>query len=558
MENQAANHSQIKIYLEKDGSVHKEIGAVPIESLVFEGGGIRGVGYIGATKALFEAGIMQNVKRVTGSSAGAMTACSIAVGHTQEQIDFKSRNSDLTEWMGTKNIFTPVSIAKFLKRGYFNKGTSFLNKCREEGRERITWLMNKYRQDHADNPAKLRELYDHHFNPERMTFQDMKDLSRLMPEVGIKDIYLVATKLPDKRGDACEIKVFSAEHTPHVEINLAAMASCALPFLMKPVEIDGSRYVDGGCIANFPIEIFNGAKYQPDGTYMFQGNLGQNFSTLGIKIDTPEEIEELLYAPVKDMSRRKKVLEKILDKLVKTPMYSSSRKIHESVRNHYGHRTCQLSDLGIDWLNFKLSAEEKEALIQRDYADMSAWIQNYYHGAVETRKFSSFAVMCECMSQDELQKFCEEMQHHPQDIMRSADACDLPLDDFTIYQKQAAKILAVKIKLHDIIKTSLSDLNAALKKYDTDLTAILSRLEFHYEVSETTRWVKAAEEAVKIILASGKNIFIQKDDIDKVTTFIDEMKAGAAMKKRDPARFFAGIKEQKFHASWCGERFLRR
>lgn len=545
------DNSQIKIYLAKDGSVHKEISGVPIESLVFEGGGIRGVGYIGATRALFEAGIMQNVKRVTGSSAGAMTACSIAVGHTQQEIDDKSRNSDLTEWMGTGNLLSPVSIAKFLKNGYFNEGTSFLKKCREAGKERMTFLMNKYRHDYADNPEKLRALYDYHFNPERMTFQDLQDFSRLMPEAGIKDIYLVATRLPDKRGEPCEIKVFSAEHTPHVEINLAAMASCALPILFKPVEIDGSRYVDGGCIANYPIEVFNGRKYQPDGTYMFQGNQGQNYSTLGVKIDTPEEIEELLYAPTKDVSRRKIIMEKILDALVKTPTYSSSRKINQTVKNHYGHRTCQLSDLGIDWLNFKLSAEEKEELIQRDYDDMSDWIRNYYHGAIESRKFTSFAIMCECMDLDELRTFCDAMQKHPQDIIRKDDDCAavLPPDDLVRYQREVKKILAASIKCSNIIRDHLSDLNTLLKKYNTDLTTIMSRLDAPYDMSETRRWIKSAEEAVKVVLGSGENIAVQKHDVTKLTEFIDAMKAGTELKKRNPARLFEGISSQKFHTS---------
>ena len=44
-------------------------------NLVFKGGGVRGVAYIGALEELEALGILEGIKRTAGSSAGAVAAC---------------------------------------------------------------------------------------------------------------------------------------------------------------------------------------------------------------------------------------------------------------------------------------------------------------------------------------------------------------------------------------------------------------------------------------------------------------------------------------------------
>lgn len=46
-----------------------------IENLVFEGGGILGISYLGAIKCLNDYNILPNIKKVAGTSVGAITAC---------------------------------------------------------------------------------------------------------------------------------------------------------------------------------------------------------------------------------------------------------------------------------------------------------------------------------------------------------------------------------------------------------------------------------------------------------------------------------------------------
>lgn len=50
-----------------------------IKNLVFEGGGVKGVAYVGVLEALNNQGILQQIERVAGTSAGAITACLISL-----------------------------------------------------------------------------------------------------------------------------------------------------------------------------------------------------------------------------------------------------------------------------------------------------------------------------------------------------------------------------------------------------------------------------------------------------------------------------------------------
>jgi len=61
------------------------------ESLVFSGGGIKGLAYVGAIKALEEKQLFQNVKRFAGASAGAITAALLAIGMGADELDEQCR-----------------------------------------------------------------------------------------------------------------------------------------------------------------------------------------------------------------------------------------------------------------------------------------------------------------------------------------------------------------------------------------------------------------------------------------------------------------------------------
>ena len=60
------------------------------KNLVFEGGGVKGTAYGGAIYILENKNIIKNIKRVAGTSAGAITATLIA-------LNFNSKENQITK-----------------------------------------------------------------------------------------------------------------------------------------------------------------------------------------------------------------------------------------------------------------------------------------------------------------------------------------------------------------------------------------------------------------------------------------------------------------------------
>lgn len=56
------------------------------KNLVFEGGGVKGIAYVGALEKLDEEGILKDIERVAGTSAGAMLAVLVGLGYTAKEI----------------------------------------------------------------------------------------------------------------------------------------------------------------------------------------------------------------------------------------------------------------------------------------------------------------------------------------------------------------------------------------------------------------------------------------------------------------------------------------
>ena len=55
-------------------------------NLVFEGGGVKGIAYVGALEVLDKEGILKDIKRVAGTSAGALVAVLIGLGYSAKEL----------------------------------------------------------------------------------------------------------------------------------------------------------------------------------------------------------------------------------------------------------------------------------------------------------------------------------------------------------------------------------------------------------------------------------------------------------------------------------------
>ena len=56
------------------------------KNYVFEGGGVKGLAYVGALKVLEQKGIHKSIERVAGASAGAICALLVALNYSSKEI----------------------------------------------------------------------------------------------------------------------------------------------------------------------------------------------------------------------------------------------------------------------------------------------------------------------------------------------------------------------------------------------------------------------------------------------------------------------------------------
>ena len=70
---------------------------VPYRWLVLEGGGVKGIAYGGAVRALEDAGLLSKVEGFSGTSAGSQAAALLAAGFSGEEMDRTLRNMDFKQ-----------------------------------------------------------------------------------------------------------------------------------------------------------------------------------------------------------------------------------------------------------------------------------------------------------------------------------------------------------------------------------------------------------------------------------------------------------------------------
>lgn len=68
-------------------------------NLVFEGGGVKGIAYVGAMESLGRRRILSDIERAGGTSAGAINAALFALGYSNPQVRDLLANLDFTDFL---------------------------------------------------------------------------------------------------------------------------------------------------------------------------------------------------------------------------------------------------------------------------------------------------------------------------------------------------------------------------------------------------------------------------------------------------------------------------
>jgi NTE family protein len=312
----------------------------PFKNMVFEGGGVKGIAYVGVMEVLEQKGMLNQIKRVGGTSAGAINAFLFAAGY------------DVTE---TQDVMQKLDFNKF-------KDDSW-GVIRDSNR-----LINEFGL-YKGNYFKswLKELLERKGISRNITFKSLHDKTG-------KELFVYATNLSTNFGE-----IYSPEHTPRMRVVDAVRRSMSIPLFFKAIRDDREDvFVDGGVINNYPIKLFDREKYInnrdllripsyyarenqkliDDGInispYMF------NKETLGFRLDSKKEI-----AIFRDGDEpQSKNIENFID--YTWQMISTILSVQDSQHLHSDdwQRTVYVDTLGVGTTDFDISDEKKCALIE--------------------------------------------------------------------------------------------------------------------------------------------------------------------------------------------------
>jgi NTE family protein len=263
-----------------------------IKALVFNGGGIKGIAYVGAVRALNQENLLNPIEWVVGTSAGSLVALLLALDYSVAEIEAEISSVNFAAFkdhgdsdQGWESVTGPLKDLKKLlwdKEGYY------------KGRKLYQWLQglvaNKLQTPDASfddlHAKKISQSSDSHF----------------------KDLLVTVTNYDKK---IVETLGYGQKSTGRMPIADAVLSSMTIPgvfhtryidpetkkIVWKPTEAQKktlTRYVDGGVLSNYSIETFIDPHYWSKGYYGWAEDKTINPSVLGLRLDSMDsELETM-------------------------------------------------------------------------------------------------------------------------------------------------------------------------------------------------------------------------------------------------------------------------
>ena len=319
---------------------------------------MRGIAYVGALEVLDNEGILKNIKRVAGTSAGAMVAVLVGLNYTASEIS---------------EVLWSLNFQKFLDDS-FGCARDFDRLINEYG-----W----YKGDFFRN--LMADLIKDKTGNGEATFKDLAKAKKY------RDIYLIGADLSTGFS-----KVFCNDKTPNVKVADAARVSMSIPLFFRAVNginNDGHIYVDGGLLDNYPIKVFDRASYvskqKNERTTEYYEKTNKSLSkkygeidryvynkeTLGFRLDSKEEIEKFInpnmVMPVKNDI---KSLFSYTKALV-TTLIDFQNNVH--LHSDDWQRTIYIDTLGVNSTDFGISDSKKKKLVESGITNTKKYFMWY-------------------------------------------------------------------------------------------------------------------------------------------------------------------------------------
>jgi len=181
------------------------------KKLVFSGGGIKSIAFIGALKVLEKHGLLKNIESYIGCSGGAIIALFVSIGYTPHNL-FR--------------LFTKVNFADFQEL----QVDRLLSKNGMDSGQKIMKLFTAI--------VKRKGIYPN------ITFQELFQKTQ-------KELIICGSNLTKNKE-----RYFNYHETPNVIVLEALRLSISYPYIYEPIILNEDVYVDGGLLDPFPIRYY--------------------------------------------------------------------------------------------------------------------------------------------------------------------------------------------------------------------------------------------------------------------------------------------------------------
>jgi NTE family protein len=304
-------------------SVQLKATTTMYDNLVLDGSGMRAFAYIGALEILEQKAKLNEIKRVGGTSGGALIAALFALGYNANEM----REIALTAPSNTFNDsrWQPWQGVSKLKNYFgYHQAASFSN-----------WMgkLIAAKTGNAD-----------------ITFNQLRQFNNHQ-----RDLHIVVTDILHQY-----TIVLSHENFPNMKVKDAIRAAIAIPIYFTPVAIDSFGSIlkkpklkqpyailtDGGMLCNYPIHIYDSVRFF-DTNYV-KNNFKYNPATLGINISSTQFITK-----EKFKLNTKSYLKLLYHTLIDQPVKQNDRD-----------RSIIIDDLGIQPKVRKMKKSTIETLIE--------------------------------------------------------------------------------------------------------------------------------------------------------------------------------------------------
>ena len=335
------------------------------KNLVFEGGGVKGIAYVGAMEVLDKEGILNNIERVAGTSAGAMVAVLVGLKYSAEEVKDVLWHLDFKNFMDKSGFFL-TNTARLLKEYGWYKGDFF-------------------RQTMAD-------LIQRKTGNGEITFGELAATKKY------REIYLVGANLSSGLSE-----LFSHKTTPQMKVADAARISMSIPLFFASVKGGKNKehlYVDGGLLENYPIKTFDQVDfianansirrteyYETINTKCMQkGNAKTEYvynkETLGFRLDSSDEISMYLGKGSTEVKEIKNFLG--YTKALVTTLIDFQNNVH--LHSDDWQRTIYIDTLGVGSVDFDISDDKKTDLLNSGKQYTESYLEWYNNDEEKANK----------------------------------------------------------------------------------------------------------------------------------------------------------------------------